>query len=92
MILSITYKNGMIKILSAIKEPSNPFLPHFTNGIITTQANNMELIGYNDQVNFPDIAMSQIKHTTMPTSNNNEKAIAKIFRKEVALLFAAFSA
>lgn len=62
MILLIIYKNGIIKMLNTIKEQGIPLLPYFMNGMNTSHAKRLELIGYSDQVNVPDIATSQMEH------------------------------
>lgn len=50
------------------------------------------LIGYKDQVNPLDIAISQIEQTIMPRSNTTEKDIAIMFCIETIFLFTVFSA
>ena len=92
MILLITYKNGMIKMLNAIKEQSIPLLPYFMNGTNTNHAKRLELIGYSDQVNVPAIATSQMEHTITPVNKNIENDIVKIFWKDTIFRLTDFSA
>ena len=92
MILLIAYKNGMIKILNDTKEQHIPFFPYFISGTNINHARRLELIGYSDQVNIPDIAMSQIEHTITTSNNNTENDIVKIFWKDAIFFLADFSA
>lgn len=69
----------MVKILSEIKDQSIPLLPHLITGTTISQANRIELTGYSDQVNVPDMAKSQITHTVIPKKRNAEKIMADIF-------------
>lgn len=69
------YKYGIVKILIAIKPPRNPFLPNIITGNDTIQANIIELIGIIDQVNLPDVAISQMAHTMNPINSVVEKMI-----------------
>lgn len=83
----ITYKNGMIKILKMTKEPSVPLLPYFTNGTNTNHTKIIAEIGYSDQENIPEIAISQIEQTMMPSSSNIENNTADIFWNDVLISF-----
>ena len=87
-----TARNGRIKILMAIREPGMPFIPYLMIGTHTSHAKRMELTGYQDHVNAPDIATSQMTHTNMPSNNMAEKEIVKIYRKEAMFFFEDFSA
>lgn len=82
-ILLSTYKNGIIRILKAVKDPRVPLLPYFISGMNTNHTNRMELIGYNDQVNALDIATSQIAQTIIPTNSNIEIVIDNTFWKDI---------
>ena len=52
----------------------------------------MELIGYSDQVNVPDIAISQIEQTMIPIKSNIENDIDNTFWKDTIFRLADFSA
>lgn len=92
MILLITYRNGMIIILNDTKEQRIPLFPYFTSGTNTSHAKRHELIGYSDQVNVPDIAISQMEHTIIPSNSNTENEIVKTFWKDTIFRLADFSA
>ena len=92
MILLITYRNGIIKILNDMREQRMPFPPHFISGTNTSHAKRLALIGYSDQVNVPDIATSQMEHTIMPSSNSTENDIVKAFWNDTIFRLADLSA
>lgn len=79
-------------MLNTIKEQGIPLLPYFMNGMNTSHAKRLELIGYSDQVNVPDIATSQMEHTITPISKNIENDIVKTFWKDTIFRLADFSA
>ncbi len=67
-------------------------LPYFTNGINTNHTKIIAVIGYSDQENVPDIAISQIEQTMMPSNSNTENDTANIFWNDTIFDFAVFSA
>ena len=77
--------------LNEIKDSTIPFLPNLIIGINISQVKMIALIGYKDQVNPLDIAISQIEQTIMPRSNTTEKDIAIMFCIETIFLFTVFS-
>lgn len=66
-------------MLSIIKEPGIPLFPDLIIGMNINHAKIIELIGYSDQVNFPDIVISQIVHTIIANNNKIERVIARTF-------------
>lgn len=87
-----TYRKGIIKALSAIIVPYSPFSPNFITGKNVNQTKTIELIGKRDHVKAPEIAMSQIAHTTTPIKSKDEKAMAHILCKDLDLLLAVLPA
>lgn len=88
----ITYRNGTIKTLKITKDPSIPLVPYFTRGTNTDHTKIMAAIGYSDQENVPDIAISQIEQTMMPSNSKTENDTANIFWRDTISDFADFSA
>ena len=82
-------QNGMIKMLKITKEPSVPLPPYFTSGINTDHANRVAAIGYSDQENVPEIAISQIEQTMMPSNSDPENNKADTFRNDILFSFMA---
>ena len=58
----------------------------------TNHTKSIELIGYSDQVNVPDIAISQIEQTMIPIKSNIENDIDNTFWKDTIFRLADFSA
>lgn len=48
-----------------MREPRIPLLPYFSMGIKTNHANRIELMGYSDQLNLLEMAISHIAHTAL---------------------------
>ncbi|MCI8727482.1 MAG: hypothetical protein HFG66_15480 [Hungatella sp.] len=66
---------GKIKKLNDRRLAIIPFFPRIIPGKNMTHAKMMELTGMGDHVNLPDIAISQIRHTTIPVKRVTENTI-----------------
>ena len=76
-----TNKYGMVKILKDIKLTATPLFPNKISGKSKSQAYRTEQAGISDHVNWPDMAILQIKHTMIPRKSAAEK------RMEIILCF-----